>query len=287
MNRLTWTVAGCIGLAAAVGAAAGGFTVAGLPRLAVVVGVLIVAAWHYRRVEQFRLCLSALLLLVLFSSSFVVLTYLAARAAPPLIDDCLGGCDARLGFSAANLAAWQGRHSIVGALLQAAYDSLLPQTAATVALLGLFGRRVPLEAFLQRMMLAAILVLAFFVVMQAEGPSGLPNSPFLAHYRDHFFSLRSGVRTGLSLTDTEGLITFPSFHAVWALLLVAACPRRLKPFSVALNAAVIVATVTTGGHYLTDVLAGIVVFYAAYWLVPEGEHQPADQTLAEAVPLAI
>ena len=83
--------------------------------------------------------------------------------------------------------------------------------------------------------------------------------------------MRGGLRSGLSLADTEGLITFPSFHTVWALLLVAACPRPAKAFSVVLNAAVIVATLTTGWHYLADVLAGIVVFYVACWLVPEGE----------------
>ena len=225
MSRLTWAMAGCVGLAAVVGSAAGGFTVAGLPRLAVVAGVLALAAWHYRRVGQFRLCLSALLLLVLFSSGFVVLTYLAARLAPPLIDGCLAGCDARLGFSTANLAAWQGRHPAVGAILNAAYDSLLPQTAATVALLGLLGRRGPLEAFLRRMMLAAILVLAFFLLLPAVGPCGASPSASQAHYLDHFLALRSGLRSGLSLADTEGLITFPSFHTVWALLLVAACPR--------------------------------------------------------------
>ncbi len=269
MNRLTWTMAGCIGLAAVVGSAAGGLTVAGLPRLAALAGVLALAAWHWRRVEQFRLCLSALLLLVLFSAGFVVLTYLAARLSPPLIDGCLAGCDARLGFSTANLVAWQGRHLAVGVMLNAAYDSLLPQTAATVALLGLLGRRQPLEAFLRRMMLAAVLVLALFLLLPAVGPCGASPSASQAHYLDHFLALRSGLRSGLSLADTEGLITFPSFHTVWALLLVAACPRPVKAFSVVLNAAVIVATLTTGWHYLADVLAGIVVFYAACWLVPE------------------
>ena len=55
-----------------------------------------------------------------------------------------------------------------------------------------------------------------------------------------------------------------------ALLLVAACPRPLKAVSVLLNAAVIVATLTTGWHYLSDVLAGIIVYYAVvliYWLM--------------------
>ncbi|MEN6452368.1 MAG: phosphatase PAP2 family protein [Thermoguttaceae bacterium] len=287
MSRLTWTMAGCIALAAVIGCAASGFTVAGLPRLAVVAAALGLAAWHYRRVEPFRLCTSALLVLVLFSSSFVVLTYLTARLAPPLIDEQLTASDAKLGFASARLAAWQERHPAAGILLGGAYDSLLPQTAVTVAMLGLLSRRKPLEAFLRRMMLAATIALGCFLFVEAIGPPGLPTSPFLAHYHDHFLSLRSGLRTGLSLTDTEGIITFPSFHAVWALLLVAACPRALKPLSVLLNAAVIAATVTTGGHYLTDVLAGIVVFYFACWLVPETESAAEVETATERPPAAM
>ena len=88
-----------------------------------------------------------------------------------------------------------------------------------------------------------------------------------AHYLEHFRELRAGARSGLSFLDAEGLITFPSFHTVWALLLVAACPRPLKAASVVLNSAVIVATLTTGWHYLSDVLAGIVVYYAVCWLM--------------------
>ncbi|MCE5268297.1 MAG: phosphatase PAP2 family protein [Planctomycetaceae bacterium] len=268
MNRITWIIAGCIGLAALVGCAIAGFAVDGLHRPMIVTAMLGLAIWHYRRVAPFRLCLSALALLVVFSVSFVVLTYLAARLSPSLVDGWLAGCDASLGFSTRCLVAWQLQHPILGTLLDAAYNSLLPQTAATVGILGLMGRAKPLDAFLRRMMLAALLVLACFLLLPAAGPCSAMPSPSQAHYLDHFLSLRSGLRTGMSLADAEGLITFPSFHTIWALLLVAACPVRLKPLSMLLNAAVIVATLTTGWHYLTDVLAGIVVFYLACWLVP-------------------
>ena len=77
----------------------------GIPRLAIIVAVLGLAAYHYRHVEPFRLCLSALLLAVVFSSGFVTLTYLAARLSPPLVDDWLIRCDRLLGFS--TIRPWQ------------------------------------------------------------------------------------------------------------------------------------------------------------------------------------
>ena len=253
MSRLTWTIAGGVALAAFLGAIGCGFTVAGIPRLAIVGAVLGLAAYHYRHVEQFRLCISALWLAVIFSSGFVVLTYLVARLAPPLIDDWLIRCDGWLGFSTIRPL----RNTHLGMFLTIAYYSLLPQTAATIAVLGLLNRREPLERFLQQMMVAGLIVLGCFLFVPAIGPCRVAPSADQAHYLEHFQALRAGARTGLSLADAEGLITFPSFHTVWALLLVAACPRPLKAVSVLLNAAVIVATLTTGWHYLSDVLAGI------------------------------
>jgi membrane-associated phospholipid phosphatase len=264
MSRFTWTIAGTVALAAIAGAIGSGFAVTGVARLAIIGVILALAAYHYRRVENFRLCLSALWLAVIFSSGFVTLTYLAARWAPPLIDGWLVRCDWWLGFS--TLRPWQ--HTPTGILLTVAYDSLLVQTAATIALLGLQNKREPLERFFQQMMVAGLVVLACFVVAPALGPCAVNPSADQAVYLEHFQQLRAGARAGMSLADAQGLITFPSFHTVWALLLVAACPRPFKAASVLLNALVIASTLTTGWHYLSDVLAAIVLYYAVCWLLP-------------------
>jgi membrane-associated phospholipid phosphatase len=71
-------------------------------------------------------------------------------------------------------------------------------------------------------------------------------------------SLRSGQIDSLALMDLRGLATFPSFHVCLALITAwALAPVPiLGPLAVLLNAAVIVATIGAGGHYLPDVLAG-------------------------------
>ncbi len=76
----------------------------------------------------------------------------------------------------------------------------------------------------------------------------------------------------ISLQQAEGLITFPSFHATWAILLALSCWHRrwLFALSAVLNGMVLIATLTTGWHYLADVLAGIVMaavaVAACHWL---------------------
>jgi len=66
------------------------------------------------------------------------------------------------------------------------------------------------------------------------------------------------TETALGLIE-EGLITVPSFHVIWAVILAASARGWVRPFAWFLNAAVIAATITTGWHYGTDVVAGLLV----------------------------
>jgi membrane-associated phospholipid phosphatase len=62
--------------------------------------------------------------------------------------------------------------------------------------------------------------------------------------------------TGMS---SEGIITFPSFHAaLGALFIVALWPVPvLRWISAVVNGLMIIATPIDGGHYFIDVLAGL------------------------------
>jgi membrane-associated phospholipid phosphatase len=74
-------------------------------------------------------------------------------------------------------------------------------------------------------------------------------------------TLRSGEPFVVDLGNHDGLICFPSFHTILALLAATALwPVRYVRWPSALLAALIVmSTVTTGWHYVTDVVGGFVV----------------------------
>jgi hypothetical protein len=240
-------------LVTVVAALATGFTVSGYGQLAMILGVVGVAMIYFRKEARFMVCLSSLLQISIFSSAFILLTYVGATLDRPLVDNQLAAWDLHMGFH--GLTAWHCR------LFQWAYDSCLLQTAAIVGILSLSGDAEQLQLFVRRMMIAALLTFAVFLLFPAEGPCATSPSPMQSQYLEHFRSLRDGTRTFFDLSTAEGLVTVPSFHAIWALLLVAACGHRRLirvPF-VLLNAAVIVSTLTTGWHYLVDVLAGVLV----------------------------
>ena len=186
-------------------------------------------------------------------------------------------------------------HPTADGILKFAYSTLLPQTALVTAL-GLLGDRRPLEVFLQRFMLSALLAAAVFCLVPAAGPFeayGFERDADQDRYMVHFEGLRDGEMTTLSLNEAEGLITFPSFHTTWAILLALACAHRrvLFGFSALLNGMVVVSTMTTGWHYFSDVLAGIVLAvvvvvvcgWMGRWTHPQqktlGETLPADPSM--------
>jgi membrane-associated phospholipid phosphatase len=145
---------------------------------------------------------------------------------------------------------------------------MLPQTALVIAVLGFADQRRELRGFVRQFLLSSLLVLATFAIWPATGPFvgyGYKPSTDQACYLAHFDALRSGTRTLITWRDAEGLITFPSFHTTWALLLTYAFRRNRWLFapSALLNLAVIVSTLTTGWHYFADVFSGIAVAVVA------------------------
>jgi membrane-associated phospholipid phosphatase len=228
-----------------------------------VVGVLGPCALFYqrRRTPQFVMTVLAVIHLLVYTSCFTVLMYATAALGAPLADEALVAADAALGVSVPAIVAWAKGHPALTQWLHLAYHSTLPQTLAVVLLLGFSADRRPLESFVLRYMLCLSITAAVFAFFPAEGPFsayGYEPSPAQASYLEHLRTLRSGERTVISLRDAEGLVTFPSFHTAWAILLAAEVwhRRRLRIPLAALNAAVVAATLTTGWHYASDVLAG-------------------------------
>lgn len=225
---------------------------------------LLSIVYWYRREPTFILVLSVLNHLVLFGWSYMVLLYAGASLGRPLIDDSLVQWDRYMGYHEPAVVDWAHSHPTLDRWLNVAYNSLLIQTGILIAVLGLSGERNQLESFMLRLMVSAIIVALVFLIFPAVGPFqtyGYAPDAGQARYLDHLLHLRSGERLTVTDAEPEGLITFPSFHTTWAILLTAAVVHRRIPLALGLllNVLVIVSTLTSGWHYLSDVLAGLLV----------------------------
>jgi hypothetical protein len=258
-------------------------------------------AGHFRLdvAAYFRLCVLALALLaaarvyatarpdprlaaMLFGTGFLcafslgasVLNYLLLTRAGTRIDDTLAAMDRALGFDWPRAMAWMAVHPRLNALAYGAYSSMLPQVAIlTIALATVDPARV--YRFIAAIAIGALVCIAVWSFAPSFGAFSVYANPapqaFLAldgaYAREIVRLLKDGPGL-ISPADAKGLIGFPSYHAVLALLVMAHA-RALKYLrwpAVLLNIAVLLATPVQGGHHVMDVLGAIPVTALALWM---------------------
>ncbi len=200
-----------------------------------------------------------------------IFEYLATSAGLPLLDSWLAALDKFLGFDWPWLVALANSNRAVSAVLVFAYRTTGPVVVATVVILALFNDRIRLTELLALLTMSSLLggILMAFVpaagayAYYAPAPEVFSNFTAvggLLHLKT-FNSLRHDEAQVLDLTKTIGLVTFPSFHTVLAIITTYALRKlRLLFWSVAiLNTLVIVSTLPEGGHHFADVIAGLLV----------------------------
>jgi membrane-associated phospholipid phosphatase len=198
-----------------------------------------------------RNLLRALAVLVGFSAGFTLLMEAVAATGRPLWDQQLLAFDACFGLSAPHAVAIVERYPALSVVLKCAYFSVIPQTCLVMFTLA---EHASLWIFLKRFMLAAQITLCLFFFFPAEGVATSITPQIAAR----FYAVRDGAP--IAWQQAQGIITFPSFHTAWAVILIATFwQTRLRWPAVALNALMIVSTITTGGHYYVDIVAGAIL----------------------------
>ncbi len=226
-------------------------------------GLLCAGAYFYARrgIYSFSLCFKALAILVGGSTILGPLTYAVANTRWPWVDDKLAAIDAAFGLSAGAVAVWTAQHPWFDLAMRLIYSSVFPQLILIVVVLGFAGDK-QLELFVTRFMLAGLITCGLFAFFPAQGSCAYFGFPTPDHYVGVLSELRR-IRLGLtaiSWKDIEGIVTFPSFHTIWAVLLAVAYRGRWQFLPVAiLNTLVLFSCITTGMHYFADVAGGLVV----------------------------
>ncbi|MGS0894990.1 phosphatase PAP2 family protein [Burkholderia stagnalis] len=218
-------------------------------------------AWA-RGLREPALAVVCVVLLAALGEAVVVFDYLCVARAPPSIETDLVRLDAMFGFHWPDLYRWVRAHPDLQRLLEFAYRSSIAQLIAVPFVLAMTRRHDDLAEFV------TLFALALFIVVLVSAP--LPAESAFVHFGitdpgtastvSHYDLLRRGQFHQMNLSEPQGLVSLPSFHVMLALLLAYAVRhvRYVFPAAVALNLAMIASTPTQGGHYLADVLGGIV-----------------------------
>jgi PAP2 superfamily protein len=247
-------------------------------------------------------CAQLLLALTLGSA----LSYPLATAGFPYCDALLDSADKWMRLDWRAYLHFVNDWPLLGTITELAYRSMLPQLLVLMLALVPTRRFVRLQQFVLANALGLCITLAVFTFVPASGIYGflrIEPSEYIhlapvmtTDQKIYLDALRSGQHT--LIEEMSGLITFPSFHAAWALLFMWAFypVKRLRAAAILLNLVVLAATPVQGAHYFIDLAGGAVVaalaIYAAVRLTtaaprtrsavppPCAQRDAADVTLA-------
>ena len=195
----------------------------------------------------------------------------------PLADALLYSADRAMGIDGIAIIDWLLRQGHwVFWIMAPAYNLTIPIFFVGLIILAWIGDRV--EAWRAALCFVGTLlttcVIAMFTPAKGLGlwapPALLQRLPeqamrtFWHHFDDFYF----GADPVLRMQVVDGVISFPSFHAIVGFLVLAMW-RQYRGASVAAAAwlaIMLLATLPGGGHYVVDLLGGLVVWSAWFAL---------------------
>jgi membrane-associated phospholipid phosphatase len=227
-----------------------------------------------------------------FSPSIDILNYFLLTVAGPRADMFFAHIDRALGFDWPSLMLWTAAHPTINAVLRVAYESSLSQIALLVVCLAWTSHPREIYSLCIALAVAGMVAVAIWTIAPSFGAFSVYRLPpaVAAHmplaldgkYADQLIALLQHGPDRIAPDQLRGLIGFPSFHSVLAILVMwYAWPLRyLRWPALALNTLVLLSTPVQGGHHLVDVMGGLVLAAASIALAERITRMPVRQTVA-------
>jgi membrane-associated phospholipid phosphatase len=243
--------------------------------LLVPIGLLIMtsAALKQRGLVAVGTAIECSTMLATAAVSFVLLSFLLGRSGAPYADPVLDAAERTLfpGFDWPSAVEAFCRMDVPLRIANIVYNSLWWQMLLLVGLLCATGKRVRCWDFALAWALSLSFTLVVFAAAPAMGAYGFHHIPHAAvsgvanqvGWRQPVVleHLRHAAAIKVHPQDMAGIVEFPSFHTASAVLFAwgfwAVRPARFV--AIPLNIGVAFASVPIGGHYLPDILGGVVV----------------------------
>jgi len=241
------------------------FHIDGMVQATLLVGILLAIGLFYGNTGRNpRLCDLGhyMALWLVFPVTLNIYSYLAATMRFPLCDAQLWALDGSMGF---HWRAWFtliGNYRIVKVVLLLAYDSIFLQGFASVAFFALTKNPERNRELLWITLLAGIATVAISGFAPALGPMTVGHLP---RWTAVLLQIRDGSMTSTALGKMEGIVAFPSFHTVLAVVFIYVHRPPCKTFLpiAALNTIMLLSIPFMGHHYVTDMIAGTAITLVA------------------------
>ncbi|WP_183614212.1 phosphatase PAP2 family protein [Novosphingobium hassiacum] len=257
------------------------------PLVCFAVALVGVQAYYTRYRFDERIVATCGILAILISACLLaaIISHASLRLRAPQIDGALDGADLALGLYAPAIVLKLSKYPAFAALLGVIYSSAMPVCVITALALAASGRRARAcefaFSFTFCILLAATVSAGFpalgsTVYHGMESTAGLPSQAGTFHMAtvEYFRNDPSAI---FDLAKVQGIVTFPSFHMVMAILLPYALRGETRIgiwIAVIWSLLVALSSVVIGGHYVIDLLAGAATWAASAWLIRSAGRDP-------------
>jgi membrane-associated phospholipid phosphatase len=229
------------------------------------------------------LCFWALLITVCIGS----LVWIAARTPMPLVDLSLAHIDHGIGLETSMAVRVASFHPGGERVLAAIYALMIPFSLLALIFPVFERKREPAQRLVIAYAVAALSTIVVFALYPAAGPwtvYGFTASPDQRLVQSTLALLKSSGPLRQNIAHC-GLVAFPSFHVAQCILTAIALwhSRWLRFPAAALALLMCISTVTTGWHYVIDVIGGVIVAvfaqFVAAWIFRQwvGPKPPAPR----------
>ncbi|MCJ8158032.1 phosphatase PAP2 family protein [Sphingomonas sp. LaA6.9] len=240
-----------------------------------IIALLGATAAVYRRIRPvpaISALAEAVLMLSIIMTFGIILTYAMGTSDMPWSDSVLARWDVYLGFDWIAYARFlDTQPAIVLSALRWSYWLFVAQLLLITIILAVMQRYERLSAFLAALVTSLTVTCFIFALMPAKSAYAFYDASDLNF--DHLAALsttqhipvleglRDGSLVSIDLSKLHGIVTFPSFHACGAALLIWCfwATRWLRYPGIALNMSMLAATPAHGAHYLIDIVAGVLL----------------------------
>lgn len=178
------------------------------------------------------------------------------------IDATLLRWDQKMGFDTVALMRWTAMHPVIKKTFESTYEFLNFEIILIPLLLPWIFSKERVFQLLKMMVIAFLIGTTIYYFFPTAAPVSVLHSAYFLDSEQATALKFYQIHHYLPVTTGDGgLIAFPSFHVIWAILLCYALRGKKILFypALAINFILILSTLFLGWHYLIDVIAGLLL----------------------------
>lgn len=240
------------------------------PFILAIIATFIAAGFSIRKMDYLAIAIFSAAFFVLFGKAANVLNYLSHASGMPLADQMLANIETSIGINWLSILEYFNTHPLLAKTTMMTYDYLRLWSFMTVIALLVMQKHERLREFIILFAISATATIIIGAFLPAGGTYHYyqPNIALMNNinpgagrfFLPQLLAIHDGSLTHINLGKVVGLITFPSFHVIMALLMAWAMRKTILFVPAALiSSGIIVGTPVFGGHYFPDLIGGAIV----------------------------